>query len=73
MKKTPDNLVCPICHGKLILSQSEMANERFDMYENDPDALVYYFKCQKCGRDFEITDQPVDEREGEYRDYWKEE
>ena len=70
MKFTPDNLTCPICGGKMYLSQSEMASEHFDMYEKDEDALVYYFKCQKCGREFEITDPPLDEREGDYKDYW---
>lgn len=73
MRQTPDKLVCPICHGLLHLSQTEEASEHYDMYDDDSDALVYYFKCNKCGREYEILDPPKDEREGTYHDYWNEE
>ena len=37
-------------------SQTESASEIIDEYADDNEALVNYYKCSVCGRDYEIVD-----------------
>ena len=33
-------------------------------------AIVRYYECSKCGRDFEIYDPTKEKRESDYKEYW---
>ena len=39
-------------------------------YDDDDEAVVNYFHCLHCGRDYEIVDPVREEREKNYTDYW---
>ena len=61
---------CPFCGGEIALLGSDMASELFDEYEGDDLALVYYMKCRKCGREYDVVEPMKEEREYEYRKFW---
>ena len=64
-------VICPFCGGHHYWSTTEMANERIDEYDEDDTAMVNYYVCERCGRDFEIVDPPRKERLTTYKDYWR--
>lgn len=53
---------CLFCGGELCW------NSDYDV-EGD-DGIISSYTCMKCGRDYEITDPPREERETTYKDYW---
>lgn len=67
------NLKCPLCGGELAWHSDQNAADVSDEYEGDESAIVSYYTCSRCGRDFEIFDPTKEERENEYRGYWNNE
>ena len=63
-------MTCPYCGGRMIWGSSCMANERVDGYEDEDTAVIDYYRCDTCGRDYEIVEPNETERETEYRAYW---
>ena len=61
---------CIFCGGELSWDSQGMCNEASSDYEGDNEAVVHFLHCRKCGREYEIYDPPLDEREGDYKDYW---
>ena len=62
---------CPFCNGQLVWQSDDNANELSDDYAEDDCAVVSFYVCSCCGRDFEIFDPPKEERETRYREYWE--
>lgn len=58
---------CIFCGGKLMRGSEEMTQNIYPGY--DDESVLHFFKCSKCGRDYEITD-PHKEEKQEYSDYW---
>ena len=66
-----ENLKCLFCDGELAWDSDSNASDSFGEYEEDDTAVVTYYHCEKCGRDYEICEPPREERESTYKDYWK--
>ena len=62
--------ICPLCGGRLIWGSAGMAYEGSDCFDEEDDAQVNWFLCERCGRDYEVVDPPREEREEKYSDYW---
>lgn len=62
---------CPFCGGDICHSGDFMANEIFDDYADDDDAIVSNYVCMRCGRDFEVMEPTLEQRNNEYAEYWK--
>lgn len=65
-----NNFKCPFCGGDMIWSSDANANDLCSDYADDDEAVIHYFLCSKCGRDYEIIDPPKEQRENDYKDYW---
>ena len=65
-----ENLKCPFCDGDLHWSSDANASDTYSEYEGDDEAVLSFYKCAKCGRDYEICEPTKEEREGEFKDYW---
>lgn len=63
-------MICPICGGKLANAGREPAANVKMEYQGDSQAIVRYYECSKCGRDFEIYDPTKEKRESDYKEYW---
>ena len=61
---------CPMCGGNLTNQGEEKLCDVHLKYRYDAKAIIRYFKCEKCGRDYEVLDPAAEERNGNYRDYW---
>ena len=66
-----EGLKCLFCGGDLIWDSDTDAQERYADYEEDDAAVVSYYPCSKCGRDYEIAEPRREERETEYKEYWQ--
>lgn len=62
---------CPFCGGQLSHDGEEAVGSWREGYEGDDEALIHYMRCRKCGRDFEVFDPTKEERETDYKEYWK--
>ena len=62
--------ICVLCGGHLAWDSSSDAKEILGEYDDDDEAVVNYFHCLHCGRDYEIVDPVREEREKNYTDYW---
>ena len=62
--------MCPVCGGRLVWDSDENANEARTEYSEDDSAIVSYYHCANCGRDYEIADPCEEERKGEFAAYW---
>ena len=67
-----NELVCPICGGKLYAQGSNPAIKEKWNYGEDPRAVMHWFSCGKCGRDFDVLDPLKEDREDAYKEYWDE-
>lgn len=47
-----------------------MARDHCTGYEDDDTAVVSFYHCKRCGRDYEIAEPCEEERNGEYSSYW---
>ena len=63
---------CHFCGNELILDDSQMCSDVNVDYEGDEEAMVHFSHYPKCGRSYEIVDQPKDERDRDYKEYWNE-
>ena len=54
----------------MIYSGNDMCCDVGD-YADDDTALVMYFDCPKCGRNYEIRDPRKEERETLYSEFYK--
>ena len=61
---------CPFCGGDISHDGDQPANELFDGYSEDDEAIVSFYRCKKCGRDIEVTEPTESERNGDYAEYW---
>ena len=61
---------CPFCGGVVSHDSDALGREMYDAYEEGDDALVGFYRCTRCGRDFEVSDPSQEEREGDYAEYW---
>lgn len=68
MSKTNILETCPFCGGQISHNSDCMANEMYDGF--DASAIVSFYKCMRCGRDIEITDPNIEEKETDYAEYW---
>jgi hypothetical protein len=55
MKHDSDTLACEIYSSS---------------YNENDDAIVGFYRCTKCGREFEVSDPSEEERNCDYADYW---
>lgn len=62
---------CIFCGGRLIWNSSANAADTCADYDESDTAAVNYYRCDHCGRDYEIVEPPEEERETVYADYWK--
>ena len=62
--------ICVLCGGHLAWDSSADASDVLMEYEGDEEAVVNYFHCLTCGRDYEIVDPVKEEREVSYTAYW---
>ena len=63
---------CPICGGKLCSQgQNPALKERWN-YCSDNRAVMHWFSCSKCGRDFDVLDPLEEDRNNTYKEYWDE-
>ena len=69
-KASNDYLKCPFCNGNLIWSSDSNASDVCDEYDESDTAVVSYYLCSKCGRDYEVFEPKESDRMGEYKDYW---
>lgn len=65
-----NHIVCPLCGGEMIWDSNANASDVCDFYEDDDEAVVSYYTCSKCGRNYEIIDPLREERDNEYKEYW---
>lgn len=63
-------MACPFCGEALLWSGCDMASDRIMEYSDDDTAVIYYYRCSHCGRDYEIVDPCEEERNTEYSAYW---
>lgn len=68
-KESP-HLKCPFCDGDLIWGSDSDASDVCGEYEEDDAAVVSYYLCSRCGRDYEIFEPRREDREGAYKEYW---
>lgn len=61
---------CCFCNAELIFAGSDMCCDVGD-YADDDTALVMYFDCPKCGRNYEVRDPRKEDRESVYREYYE--
>lgn len=70
MTKEEYYIKCPMCGGLLCWQSDGNANELYPgEYADDNEAIVEYYVCDTCGREYEICDPPKELRET--LDYWK--
>ena len=62
---------CYFCGGELIWGSDANARDFLSEFDDDDDAVVYFYHCSKYGRSYEIVDPVKSERETTYLDYWK--
>ena len=60
---------CIFCGGELCWNNDFTRDEVFG--DGDNDAIVGYYTCMTCGREYEVSDPCEEEKEGRYREYWK--
>ena len=61
---------CPYCGGKMMWGSDANASDICEEYEENDTAVVSYYICSRCGRDYEIFDPKESDRKGEYKNYW---
>ena len=75
MDKTPlprnFKQVCIQCGTELIVDNIDMAQDIYDEYEGDDEAYLTYLHCPKCGTSVECLTPLKEERDNEYKEYWK--
>ena len=75
MDKTPSpsnfKQVCIQCGTELIVDNIDMAQDIYDEYEGDNEAYLTSLHCPKCGTRVECLTRLREERENEYKEYWK--
>lgn len=62
---------CVECGCEMKFDNVEMAEDIYDDYEGDDSAYVYTFKCPNCGTEAEYLTPLKEERNGDYKQYWK--
>ena len=62
--------MCPFCGGRLVWDSDENANVIHSEYGEDDTAVVSFYHCSNCGRDYEISEPCEEERNGEFARYW---
>ena len=62
---------CPFCGGNIVWGSDENADDCYAEYEGDEEAIVSFYTCDKCGRQFEVSMPVKEERETTYKAYWK--
>ena len=70
MSKGKEFMTCPYCGGRMVWSTPDMAYELCDEYDEEDTAVVDYYVCQECGRDFEIYEPNEEARKTTYKQYW---
>ena len=65
-----DGFKCLFCGGDLSWGSDSNASDVSAVHSEDDTAVVSYYTCMRCGRDYEIVEPPKEEREGQYKDYW---
>lgn len=63
---------CFYCGETLIWDSSANGSDISDDYEENDPAVVNYYHCPHCGRDYEVIDPVKEERESSYKEYWEE-
>lgn len=61
---------CPFCKGDMIWGSDANASDICDDYSETDTAVVSYYTCSRCERDYEIFEPPQEERTGQYKEYW---
>ena len=63
---------CFFCGGSLSFDGQDQASELFPQtFDGDEDAMVHNLHCLNCGREYEITDPTLEERNDRYKNYWQ--
>ena len=62
-------LRCVLCGGELCWDSDFDLSSVRDVADDDG-GIVRYYHCMRCGREYEISDLPKEERETTYREYW---
>lgn len=69
-KDNTSNAKCIFCGGDLSFDGQEMASHKSFNYDGDDEAMVHYFSCRKCGRDYEVLDPTKEVKKEGYAEYW---
>lgn len=69
-KRKTTSAKCIFCGGELSWDSQEEASQKSDDYNNDEEAMIYFLRCRKCGRDYEIIDPVKEERDNQFKEYW---
>ena len=64
---------CLFCGGDLAWDSDANASDAFGEYGEDDSAVVSYYHCVTCGRDYEICEPRKEDRETIYKDFWENE
>ena len=70
MKEKENYIKCIFCRGKLIWGSSAMCKDYYDGYSDSDEAVINYYKCSCCGRDYEVVDPSEEEKQQRYSEYW---
>jgi len=68
----PKEMKCPICGGKLYSQGQNPAMKEKWNYGSDNRAIMHWFSCGTCGRDFDVCDPLEEDRNDAYKEYWDE-
>ena len=68
----PKEMKCPICGGTLYNQGQNAAMKEKWNYGSDNRAVMHWFSCGKCGRDFGVCDPLEEDRNDSYKEYWSE-
>lgn len=62
---------CFVCGTEVIFTGNNMASEVYSAYEGDDEAMLMTYLCPKCGCEHEVVMPNKEERENDYKDYYK--
>jgi rRNA maturation protein Nop10 len=62
---------CPYCGGKMNFQGEDYAFRESLRHNTDDYGVAHYGTCSQCGRDFLVIDPTPEERNDEYKEYWK--
>lgn len=70
MENKTRHFKCLYCGGDLCWGEDAPANEVCVGYDEEDTAVWSIYTCSGCGRNYEISDPPREDRETAYAAYW---